>query len=422
MIVASGLAIGLSVLLLDGPPADDKEPAAPCTWLAGDVGAHTAYSFVSARKTSLEEALLYALSVQEQADLASGRGLDFLAITDYNDVSSQSDAAFGSDGLIWVPGYEHPFAGVAQLLGVSDLIPVGAVSTREVQRVAQQLRDAGGVFQIGHPGDARWARAYGTEIAPDAVEVWFSGPWSYDPGKIRKDQTTAIRFFDRLLDTGHEVAATGGSNSLFRGITKLAGVGQPTTWVCAEEATTDGVLEAIAAGRTTLTHEYPTQGPLTDGENAPKAASPEPQIGDGSFTIPPPETEIPFVTLEADADGDGHFESTIGDTVPPGARLRIGVFGGPFSVLRVISDGSTVLEQADVFAPSFVHELEAPRGSTWLRVELFARPEDTAGGNCDVSGPTAKYCDDRIGMLALTSPVFVRAESTESPSPSRVSP
>lgn len=63
--------------------------------------------------------------------------------------------------------------------------------------------------------------------------------------------------------------------------------------------------------------------------------------------------------------------------------------------------------KVDVFTPSFVHTFEAPSGVSWIRAEVFARPEDTAGGPCNLSTEVATYCDNRIGMLALTSPIYV---------------
>lgn len=409
-VAAISTLVGGVLTLFPRPTTERRAAPEPvCTWLAGDLDVHTAYTFVSARGRLLDEALTYSPSVQEQADLASERGLDFLAITDYDDVSAQSDPSYGSNGLIWIPAYEHPFAGVAQMLGLSQTIPVGASSVGEVRRTLRSMRAEGGVFQVGNPGDRRWPRAYGTDISPDALEVWFAGPWSYDPGEIGKDQTLSIGFYDRLLDAGHQVAATGGSNSLFRGISKLAGAGQPTTWVCAKDPNVAGILEAIRDGRTTLAHEFPTQASLTEGE-AGGGSAPEPAQGSDSsdqpFATAPPVTVIPFLTMEADADGDGEFESLLGDAVPQGASIRVGVFGGPFSVLRLVSNNSVVVDQIDVFTPSFVHELEMPEGSTWIRAELFARPEDTVGGPCDVSSKKASYCDDRIGMLALTSPLY----------------
>jgi len=121
---------------------------------------------------------------------------------------------------------------------------------------------------------------------------------------------------------------------------------------------------------------------------------------------------MPFVSMEADRIGGRDFEALIGDTVDPGARLRVGVFDAPFSVLRLVADGSRVVDQVEVFTPTFVHELEVPKDVSWVRAELFARPEDTIGGPCKLRPRTATYCEDRIGMLALASPIYVSREST----------
>ena len=388
-----------------------KRDRASCTWLAGDLDVHSAYTFTRISKRTMEDVLVFAPSVQEQATAAVGRGLDFLAITDYYDVAAQDDPAFGQSGLVWVPAYEHPFAGGAQLLGATQTFSAGD-SLKGVRRVADQLREQGGAFQIGQSGIREWAAAYGTALEPDAVEVWFSGPWAYDPGGIGKVPTFSIRFYDELLDKGYEVGATGGSNNQFRGVAKLAGPGQPTTWVCASAATPEAVISAVRSGRTTISHEYPTQGPLTETEagSPPPDADRMPGSGTGGFTYRPPDTQIPFVSIEAQSDSG--TRALLGDRVAPGTEIKIGVFNAPFSMLRLVTDGSRVLDQIEVFSPTFVHRLRAPESSTWIRAEVFARSDDTIGGECDFTTAVAAYCSDRIGMLALSSPIYV-ASSTE---------
>ena len=391
-------------------------PDPVCRWLSGDVDVHTAYSAVSVRDMELEQALSFAPGVKEQADLARERGLDFIAITDYDDISAQADPDYGTEGLIWIPGYEHPFGGVAQFLGTDRILPESDNSIRSVRRVTETVRAAGGVFQIAHPGDRNWARSYGTSIPPDAVEVWFNGPWGYDPGEIGKDGAFSMAFYDRLLDDGLQVAATGGSNSFLRGISKLAGVGQPTTWVCATAVTRDGVLEAIAAGRTTVAHEYPTQSVLTEGEaGGGSGAGPRKSGTGGMRNIPPPDTDIPFVSIEADRSGGDPFEALLGDVIAPGDGVRVGVFDATFSILRLVGDDSRIIDEVEVFSPTFVHTFEAPDDVSWIRAEVYARPEDTAGGPCPLDPETATYCGDRIGMLALSSPIYVSSDPQQTP-------
>jgi len=410
-VVATVVAIGASFLV---PGDDASAPEPTCEWLAGDLDVHTAYTFINLRYMLLEQALAFSYGVQEQADLAVERGLDFLAITDYDDLSAQEAPGYGTNGLVWIPAYEHPFGAPAQLLGATEHFPGGEASVDAVETVATSLRESGGVFQVSHPGDRRWPRTYGTKIEPDAVEIWFNGPWAYDPKKIGKDPEFAIGYYDELLDRGYQVAATAGSNSQLRGLSKLAGIGQPTTWVCAGERSVSGVLDGVAAGRTTVAHEYPSQGPLTEGESGGTSGTGAGDSDSGGFrNVPPADTDIPFVSMEGDRVGGESFEAVIGDTISPGDRIRVGVFDAPFSVLRLVADGSQVLEQVDVFTPSFVHTFEAPSGVSWIRAEVFAQPEDTAGGPCDLSSDLATYCDNRIGMLALTSPIYVGGDEDE---------
>ena len=80
-------------------------------WLAGDLHVHTCYSHdaycgPSDDNTGPEE--LYTLSgdVEERFAEAALRGLDYLAITDHNDVRSVDHPGFGAYGVIPIPGYE----------------------------------------------------------------------------------------------------------------------------------------------------------------------------------------------------------------------------------------------------------------------------------------------------------------------------
>ena len=369
-----------------------------------------------------EEAATFAPTVEEQALNSVNRDLDFIAITDYDDISSQADAAYGTEDLIWIPGYEHPFDGIAQLLGATRRFPRAGDAERDVRRVAASLHRSGGLLQVAHPGDGLWESSYGSRIEPDAVEVWFNGPWSYDPGDIEKDMTRSIRFYDRLLDRGYRVTMTGGSNNLLRGLNKLAGPGQPTTWACVDETSSQGVLDAISDGRTTISHEFPSQGPLAESEAGGGGdAGGVAESGSGGFTNrPPADTDIPFLSMEADRQGGDRFEALLGDVVDRGDTIRVGVFDGPFSVLRLVADGSRVLDQIEVFTPTFVHHFTAPDDVSWIRAELLTDPEDTIGGPCRLDPDVATYCEDRIGMLAVTSPIYVskRLSTTASPTDS----
>src|SRR6266568_4347413 len=81
------------------PPPRDRPPRrvlparAGRRWLAGDLHTHTVHSDG-------------ALTVQELAALAAGRGLDFLAVTDHNTVSHHAELAAAARryGITLLPG------------------------------------------------------------------------------------------------------------------------------------------------------------------------------------------------------------------------------------------------------------------------------------------------------------------------------
>jgi hypothetical protein len=397
-VAASSVALGSS-----GPLDEPREGM----WLAGDFHIHTTYSHdsyggPSDDNTGLDEAYTFGWSVGEQADLARGRGLDFIAITDHNDVRSVTDPAFDSPGLIWIPGYENSLAGHAQFLGTDHLIPGDPKTVGGMEELNAQLQDTGGVFQINHPSDMRWAAQFGHAFVPDTVEVWNIGPWLYQrPFPASNDNEFSLNFYDEFLDAEETVGVTGGSDNHWRSVTAMAGVGQPTTWVYASEPTAAAILEGLRAGRTTISNQ-------------------------------PPALMGVFAYLEADADDDGVFGSMLGDLVPPGSRIRATVQGADGGYLRLVTNDSETLAVEEIDSADFSFEITMPEESTWVRAEVY---DDDAGEvrsgmtvACDVidipgeefgDGATT-YCTNRLLVLALTSPIYFGypdPEPTASPTP-----
>ena len=103
-LVAVALLAGAAVVAPTARAEDAAVVDVPAgTWMAGDLHVHTPYSHDSYGgpgddNTGLEEAYTAGLTVSQQFALASTRGLDYLAITDHNDVRSQSDPGFGRSG------------------------------------------------------------------------------------------------------------------------------------------------------------------------------------------------------------------------------------------------------------------------------------------------------------------------------------
>ena len=370
-------------------------PAAPALageWLAGDLHAHTTYSHDSYGgpgdgNTGLEEAFTLGHPVASQFAVAESRGLDFLAITDHNDVRSQADPGWpgATDPVIGIPGYENSLDGHAQMLGATRLVGSGS-GADQVQAAAEELRAAPfhGAFQINHPaegatrGELDWA--LGHEVVPDTVEVWNISRLYQPPLPSASDNDTAIRFWEGFLDAGERVAATAGSDNHYLATTPIQGAGQPTTWVHAEERSAAGVLAGLRRGHTFVSHQ-------------------------------PPGLGGPKLFLEADADRDGRFESIAGDTVPRSGAIRVRVEGAPGAKLSLVGKGGRRIgSESTVDGARYRRGFTVPAWSSWVRAEVNA-PDAKAAREaaCDgLLGAQTTYCRNTLGALALTSALFVQ--------------
>jgi hypothetical protein len=359
-------------------------------WLAGDLHAHTTYSHdsyggPSDDNTGAEEAFALGHPVASQFAVAAGRGLDFLAITDHNDVRSQIDPGFGAQGVLGLPGYEASLDGHAQALGASRVLSPGDSSAGAVQALADQLRAEGGVFQVNHPAegstsfpdDIDWS--YGYAVRPDTVEVWNISRLYQPPLPSASSNDDAVRYWEGWLDRGAHVGATGGSDNHYLATTAIQGVGQPTTWVHARAPTAAAVLRGLRHGRTFISHQ-------------------------------PPRHAGPRIFLEADGRGGRGFEAIVGDTVPPRSRMRVRVHGGAGTFLRVITDGGRqAIGPVAVTSPVFGHRFRLPAGTTWARAELFD-PDlaEQRGGACDEPlGGETTYCRNMLAISAMTSAIYL---------------
>jgi len=372
-------------------------------WVAGDLHIHTTYSHDSYGgptddNTGPDELYTLGNTVQGQFAVASSRGLDFLAITDHNDIRSQTDPGFGAFGVIPVHGYEGSFGGHAQMLGARVCYhPEGPQdpeqltncnnfpdkTTARLDQVADLLRADGGVFQLNHPADdeaghplADWYTDHGFDLVPDTIEVWNISPLWQAPAPSGHSYDDALSYWHGFLDRGYRVGATGGSDNHYLSTTVVQGAGQPTTWVWVNERSERGILEGLRGGRTFVSFQPPVLGG-------------------------------PRLYLEADGDDDGVFESMVGDDVPTGAPMRVRFEGAaPLAMVRVVTDGGTELlpPTPAVGEISFT----APVG-TWVHAELVA-PDLAAerATACDGAfGDQTTYCRNRLAILALTSPIFV---------------
>jgi hypothetical protein len=217
------------------PPLTDRPPhrllpASPGrTWLAGDLHTHTVHSDGK-------------MTVPELARFAAGRGLEFLAVTDHNTVSHHAElpAVSAAHGIVLLPGQEVTTdAGHANAFG-----DIGWIDFREpADSWLEAAERAGGLLSVNHPigGHVSWTAPM--RRRPPLLEVWH---WSW----LDLHWTTPLGWW---FAWDPKAIPVGGSDWHVHG--NDAPPGSPTTWVEAETADPQAVLEAMREGRTAITAE-----------------------------------------------------------------------------------------------------------------------------------------------------------------------
>jgi hypothetical protein len=365
-------------VVADGDPIGFSAPiwvtaGAPTThvgeWLAGDLHVHSCYSHDTycprgdnGRPTgdyNTDESEAYTLGGDpaERFLEASVRGMDYLALTDHhsdgapNESGAQSwrDPGFGTQGVIGVPGHENSIGGHAQMLGALHAYPSGGHSAAEINAMADQLRADGGVFQANHPASGLGAAmttcsdtqrlhwSYGYNVKVDSLEVW-NEPEVVQAPLPGTENEDSIFYWQCMLDRGWHVTATGGSDSHWLSTISVQGIGNPTTWVLSSERSARGVLEAIKAGRSSIAAGPPSSG------GAPRL-------------------------LESDRDGDGVYESMVGDTVPPGSHLRVRSLSPAAAGVVELHTKEGV--QTANLTPGGVADFTAPTADGWAWARLL---------------------------------------------------
>lgn len=361
-----------------------------CEWLAGDLHVHTWYSHDAWRgpgqhdhNTGDDEFYTWSWEVSNERDLATERGLDYISITDHNNIDAQADDDWGSGDLIWLPNYENSLAGHAQMHGAQKMYDNGQKTLADVERVAKELRADGGAFQVNHPDDRDWLTRYGFGFVPDAVEIWNIGVWAYEPpAPATNNHEYGPEFLDTYLDYGHHVTATGGSDSHWRSTTSAQGIGQPTTWICAETPTWQGLVDGILDGRTSISHQPPAYGTVFADIRTPNG--------------------------------------TLGSVVEPGTEAVATVQGAPGAWLKLVTNGSTELAKVPITSNDFRYEFTLDEPG-WVRAEVYYEDAqairallqplcDAIEANVTSKDPITSdgmaYCESRLSVVAMTSPVY----------------
>lgn len=265
-LVSAAPGYSVDIVLRDAatlPEQPERRPYGPVEplrreprWYAGDLHVHSRES--GDARPSLEEI----------AQFARGRGLDFVMLADHNTLT-QLDfigaAQAAHPEVLLVPGMEWTsYAGHANAIGLTRWVDarVGQPGVT-AESAAQAIREAGALLSINHPtlelGEACIGCAWKQPLEPSwvgAVEVgtgaWTKSGFLFTP--------SALAFWEGLAALGHHVVPVGGSDDHRAGV-ELSGtqspIGSPTTLVYAPELSVAGLLQGLRAGRTVVKLEGP---------------------------------------------------------------------------------------------------------------------------------------------------------------------
>jgi hypothetical protein len=418
---AAALVVAATAPVVAATPTSHGARPPSGFWVAGDLHVHTIYGHDtcidpttawdpsspdrSARR-SCDAFYTVGFAPADRLREAQQRGLQFVALTDHNNVVNQTDPdvlsfVAANPGFVFVPAYENSQPGHVQMLGArscygNDGAIAGATvecdqkvadkSAAGEQALADGLRSAGGVFQINHPSDMNWLSRFGYSVVPDVVEVW-NEPWFYQqPAPASNDNDFSLRWYDGFLQRGYRVGVTGGSDSHWVSTDSVQGIGDPTTWVFVRELSVSGVLEGLRAHHTFVS----ALPPLDNG---------------------------PQLYLEADHNGDGVYEAIAGDETSAKSTFRLrAVNAAAGSTLRIVTDRGSVDVPLGASLPAgestYTFRLGRdgiPSGAMFVRAQLIG-PDGQAQRqqSCDPAvGSQTTVCRDVLAMEAITSPLFL---------------
>ena len=208
----------------------DKEPR----WLKGDLHAHTLASDG-------------VLTAEELGRHALRHGLDFLAITDHNQMISQ-DALPRIPGLTLLPGVEWThYKGHANFTGVDKPYDGSFVANtpEEVKVRFLSARERGALITINHPNDEGCPFTFNMDSLPfDCLELW-NGP-------MRMSNMMTIAMWHMKLMAGKKIPIVGGSD--YHRSQLFLFPGGPTTCVYAQSAGASDILAALRQGHAYIVH------------------------------------------------------------------------------------------------------------------------------------------------------------------------
>ncbi|MBI1256753.1 MAG: PHP domain-containing protein [Chloroflexi bacterium] len=220
------------MLTLDSP--NYHPPRHEDGWYKGELHCHTIHS----DGDSTAKAVI---------DAAQALGLDFLAVTDHNNVTHLMEiAALGVQKIVLIPGYEvTTYRGHWNVWGPDTWVDFRVMSPDDMQKALNFAYDHVALASVNHPRPYGPPWEYEQVYSKQCVEVW-NGPWMYM-------NDIALGFWEERLKRGERLVAVGGSDMHRLHQEHEARLGTPTTWIyCPGEPTAARLLAELRAGHAFL--------------------------------------------------------------------------------------------------------------------------------------------------------------------------
>lgn len=180
-------------------------------------------------------------TLEELAFKAKANRLDFLAITDHNQMLS-ADSLPKVPGVTIIPGVEWThYRGHANFLGVSQPYdgPFFANTDEEAASKFISARNRGALITINHPFEGSSSFLFDMQSIPfDCLEIW-NGP-------MRESNLRAVGLWQQMLMQGLRVPIIGGSD--YHRDTPFIFLGGPTMCLYSLSAGVSDLLDALRKG------------------------------------------------------------------------------------------------------------------------------------------------------------------------------
>jgi hypothetical protein len=175
-------------------------------------------------------------------------GLDFLAVTDHNNISHLAAlAGLNTPNLTLIPGFEvTTYKGHWNVWGANEWIDFRNPTPEKMEEWIAHAVQRGHLTSCNHPRQYGPPWEFEEVRGYHCVEVW-NGPWQLFNHE-------ALAFWEKRLQAGERLVAVGGSDAHHLRTQHVARLGTPTTWIyCPDEPTAAGLLAGLCAGHVFIT-------------------------------------------------------------------------------------------------------------------------------------------------------------------------